>query len=59
MINSEVNLILPSLNNCVPGVLAGGDSPARPAINGPTGATLAITEAKIYVPVATLSSQGN
>ena len=36
-----------------------GDTPARPAINAPTNATFKIPDIKLYVPVVTLSSQGD
>ena len=38
-------------------VPAEGGNPARPVINAPTGATLRITDTKLYVPVVTLSIQ--
>ena len=64
LINCEINLILTWSGNCVltdlitqataPGQ---GDNPARPAINDPTNANIKITEAQLYVPVVTLSTQ--
>ena len=39
-----------------PAVAAQGGNPARAAINTPIGVTLKMTDTKLYVPVATLSS---
>ena len=39
------------------GQLAQGDNPARPAINAPRNAIFKITETKLYVRVATLSTK--
>ena len=65
LINCEVNLIL-KRENCVltdmttqDAAPAQGDDLARPAINAPTGATFKISDAKLYIPVVTLSTQHN
>ena len=39
------------------GELVQEDNPARPAINAPRNAIFKITERKLYVPVATLSTK--
>ena len=58
LISCEVSLELKWDKNCVitsleQRVIAGANPPARD--NAPTGATLAITDCKLYVPVVTLS----
>ena len=58
IISCEVSLELKWDKNCVitsleQRVVAGANPPARD--NAPTGATLAITDCKLYVPVVTLS----
>ena len=58
LINCEVFLELKWNKNCVitsleQGVIAGANPPARD--NAPMGATLSITDCKLYVPVVTLS----
>ena len=58
LISCKVSLELKWDNNCVitsleQRVIAGANPPARD--NAPTGATLAITDCKLYVPVVTLS----
>ena len=66
LINCEVNLNLTWCKNCVlthmathDDVPAQGNNPAIPAITAPTNATFAISDAKLYVPVVTLSTQGD
>ena len=66
MTNCEINLILTWSENCVwtdkithDAVPGQGDNPARPAINVPTNALFKTTDAKLYVPVFTLSPQDN
>ena len=59
LINCEVNLILTWSENCVltDTTTRDADPDADPpvaAINAPTGATFAISECKLYVPVVTL-----
>ena len=59
LISCEVSLQLKWDKNCVitrleQRVIAGANPPARD--NAPTGATLAITDCKLYVPVVTLSN---
>ena len=58
LINCEVEIILTWTKNCV---LAGMtvDADADPAIVAPTGLELQITDAKLYVPVVTLSKENN
>ena len=60
LISCEVSLELKWDKNCVitsleQRVIAGANPPARD--NAPTGATLAITDCKLYVPVVTLSKE--
>ena len=62
MINCEINLIFTQSENFILADIttqaaapAQGGNLARPAINAPTGATLKITDIKLYVPVVTLS----
>ena len=63
LINSEVSLALTWSENCVltdittQTAKAQGDNPARPATHVPTSATFKITDTKLYVPVATLSTK--
>ena len=66
LINCEVNLLLTWSKNCVlndmmttAGVPARGDNPARPAIAALTGATFAIKDSILYVPVVTLSAEND
>ena len=64
LINCEVNLILTWSENCVLTDTAArdADSDADPpvaAINAPTGATFAITDCKLHVPVVTLSAEND
>ena len=63
-INCKVSLTLTWSENCVltditkqTARAAQGDNPARPAINDPTNATFQIKDPKLYVPVATLSTE--
>ena len=64
LINCGVSLTLTWSENCVltdittqTARAAQGDNPARPAINAPTNATFQIKDTKLYVPVATLSTE--
>ena len=66
LLNCEVFLTLTWSQNCVltdittqTARTAQQDNPARPAINAPTNATFQITDTKLYVPVATLSTQND
>ena len=66
LINYEVSLTLTQSKNCVltditiqAAVAAQGNNPTRPGINGPTNATLKITEAKLYIPLVTLLSEND
>ena len=66
LINCEVSLTLTWSENCIltdittqTARAAQGDNPARPAINAPTNATFQITDTKLYVPVATLSTKND
>ena len=63
LINCEVFLILTWSENCVltditkqAARAAQGDNPAKPEINATTNATFKITDTKLYVPAATLST---
>ena len=65
-INCEVSLTLTWSENCVLSDVitqaaraAQGDNPARPEINAPTNATFKITDAKLYIPAVTLSTENN
>ena len=62
LINCEINLILTWSEICVlTGIVAQAadpnSNPAIPEINAPTNATFKIGDAKLYVPVVTLSTQ--
>ena len=64
LINCEVCLTLTWSENCVltnittqTAAAAQGDNPARERIDAPTSATFKITDTKLYVPVATLSTK--
>ena len=65
LINCEVSFTLTWSGNCVLTDIttqdargaSSGDNPARPAINAPRNAIFKITERKLYVPVATLSTK--
>ena len=64
LVNCKVSLTLTWSENCVltdittqTARAAQGDNPARPAINAPTNATFQIKDIKLYVPVATLSTE--
>ena len=64
LINCQVSLTLMWSENCVLTDITTqtarapqGDNPARPAINAPTNATFQIKDTKLYVPVATLSTE--
>ena len=64
LINCEINLILTWSENCVLTSKATRDAnlnahPAVAAINNPTNATFKITDVKLYVPVATLSTEND
>ena len=64
LINCEVCLILTQSENCVITSKATRDAdpnanPAVAAVNNPTGEIFKITDAKLYVPVVTLSTQDN
>ena len=63
LINCKINLILTSSENRVltskatrDAVPAQGENPAVSKINIPANATFKITDAKLYVPVVTLST---
>ena len=63
LINCKINLILTSSENGVltskatrDAVPAQGENPAVSKINIPANATFKITDAKLYVPVVTLST---
>ena len=65
-INCEVSLILTWSKNCfltdlilIDAIPAQGNSPARPAIAPPTGATFKITDIKLYFSVVTLSAEND
>ena len=55
LISSEVSLELKWNKNCVITSLEQRQAGARPRDNDPTGATLDITDCKLYIPVVTLS----
>ena len=64
LINCEVSLTLTWSENCVltnittqTAAAVPGDNPARERIDAPTNATFKITDAKLYVPVVTLSTK--
>ena len=64
MINCETSLTLTWPENCFltdiktqTAAAAEGDNPARERIDAPTNATFKITDAKLYVPVFTLSTK--
>ena len=62
LINCEINLILTWSKNCVitSKVTRDADPDVNPAvaeINNPTGATFKTTDTKLYLPVATLSTE--
>ena len=64
LINCEVNLMLAWSKNCVltdmttqAAVPAHEGNPTRPVVNAPVGAIFKITDTKLYVPVATPSTQ--
>ena len=62
LINCEINLILKWSENCILTSKATRDAnpdvnPAIGAINNPTNVTFKITDAKLYVPVVTLSTK--
>ena len=64
LINCQINLILTWSKNCVlrskatrDAVPAQGGNPAITRVNNPTNVTFKITDTKLYVPVATLSSK--
>ena len=62
LINCEINLILTWSENCVITSKATRDAdpdadPAVVAVNNPTNATFKIKDAKLYVPVVTLSTK--
>ena len=66
LINCEVSQTLTCSGNCVltdittqAARAAQRGNPARPAINAPTNATFQITDAKLYVPVVTLSTEND
>ena len=66
LINCEINLILTQYENCVltskatrNAASAQGENPAVSKINNPTNAIIEITEAKLYVPVVTLSTEND
>ena len=56
LINCEEELILTWSQNCVFADMA-VDADTDPAILAPSGATFKITDAKLYVPVVTLSKK--
>ena len=64
LINCEINLVLTWSENCVltskvtsDAVPAQGGNPAVSRINNLTNAIFKITDTKLYVPVATLSTK--
>ena len=62
LINCEINLILRwsenfDLTDIITQAANSNADPSVPAINVPTTATLKIKDAKLYVPVVTLSTQ--
>ena len=64
LVNCELSRFLTCSKNCVltdmttPAAFSVlGDHPAKPATNAPTGATFKISDAKLCVPVVTLSIQ--
>ena len=62
LINCEINLILRrsenfGLTDIITQAANSNADPSIPAINVPTTATLKIKDAKLYVPVVTLSTQ--
>ena len=66
LINCEINLILTQYENCVltskatrNPASAQGENPAVSKINNPTNAINEITEANLYVPVVTLSTEND
>ena len=66
LINCEINLILTWSENCVlkskatrNAVPAQGGHPAVARINSPTNGTSQITDAKLYVPIVTLSTEND
>ena len=62
MINSEIELILTRTKNCVLAdmtVKAVGNNNNPPAIVASTGLEFQIKDAKLYVPVATLSKEND
>ena len=56
LISCEVSLELKWNKNCVITSLEQRQVGTRPRNNAPTGATLAINDCKLYVPVVTLST---
>ena len=64
LINWEINLILRLSENCVLTSKATRDAnpdanPGVAAIDNPTNATFKITDAKLYAPVVTLSTEND
>ena len=66
LINCEVSLTLTWSKNCIltdvitrTPVSAQGDNPERPVINASIGATFKIKDAKMYLPVVTLSAEND